>query len=87
MLRKPVTHESGLRSLKAAYSRMVRDYRKHTRFALMTRVVATDEENWSIQITVTNIGEGGVGLTSIETLMGAEEVSPKHPSRITKEAR
>jgi len=67
-LRKPVSHESGLRSLKAAYSRMVRDYRKHIRFAVMTTVTATDEENRSVQITVTNIGEGGVGLTSIETL-------------------
>ena len=68
ILRKPVTHESGLTSLKAAYSRMVRDYRKHTRFAVMTPVAATDEDNRIIQVTVTNIGEGGVGLTSLETL-------------------
>jgi|SRR5579863_423407 len=68
ILRKPVTHESGLTSLKAAYSRMVRDYRKHTRFAVMTPVAATDDDNRTVQVTVTNIGEGGVGLTSIDTL-------------------
>lgn len=63
-LRKPVTPESGARSLKAAYSRMLRDYRKHTRFALMTRVLATDENDRTLSVTVTNIGEGGVGLTT-----------------------
>jgi hypothetical protein len=68
VLRKPVTHESGVRSLKAAYSRMVRDYRKHTRFAVMTQVKATDDDQRTLPITVTNIGEGGVGVTSVETL-------------------
>ena len=68
LLRKPVTHESGVMSLKAAYSRMLRDYRKHTRFAVMAKVTATDDEQRSLPITVTNIGAGGVGVTSIETL-------------------
>jgi hypothetical protein len=68
MLRKPVTPESGTRSLKVAYSRMLQDYRKHTRFALMTPVVARDDNNQTIAVTVTNIGEGGVGLTLDETL-------------------
>jgi hypothetical protein len=64
ILRKPVTPESGVKSLRAAYSRMLGDYRKHTRFALMTSVVATDENNRKISATVTNIGAGGVGLTT-----------------------
>jgi hypothetical protein len=68
ILRKPVTPESGAKSLKAAYSRMLRDYRKHTRFALMTPVLATDEKNRILAITVTNIGEAGVGLTFKEKL-------------------
>jgi len=68
ILRKPVTQESGLTSLKAAYSRMVRDYRKHTRFAVMTPVPATDDDGRIFQVTVTNVGEGGVGITSVETL-------------------
>ncbi len=68
ILRKPVTRESGVTSLKAAYSRMVHDYRQHTRFAVMTPAVAADEENQNIPVTVTNIGEGGVGLTCVETL-------------------
>jgi response regulator RpfG family c-di-GMP phosphodiesterase len=68
MLRKPVTHDSGVKSMKAAYSRMLRDYRKHSRFAVKREVVATDDDNRTLQITVTNVGEGGVGITSIETL-------------------
>lgn len=68
VLRKPVTHESGLSSLKAAYGRMVRDYRKHTRFAVMTRATATDADERTVPITVTNVGEGGVGIMSVATL-------------------
>lgn len=68
ILRKPVTPESGTKSVKTAYSRMLRDYRKHTRFALMTPVLATDENNRTLSATVTNIGEGGVGLTTKEGL-------------------
>lgn len=64
ILRKPVTPESGIKSLRAAYSRMVGDYRKHTRFALMASVLATDENKRKISAIVTNIGEGGVGLTT-----------------------
>jgi PilZ domain-containing protein len=64
ILRKPVTPESGAKSLKVAYTRMLRDYRKHTRFALMTPVLATDKNNQIISLIVTNIGEGGVGLTT-----------------------
>jgi hypothetical protein len=67
-LRKPVTIESGVRSLKTAYQRMVRDYRKHTRFALMTPVIAIDENLGTLQATVTNIGEGGVGLSCTQKL-------------------
>lgn len=68
VLRKPVTRESGVASLKAAYIRMVRDYRTHTRFAVMTRVTATDDDQRTLRITVTNIGVGGIGITSVETL-------------------
>ena len=71
-LRKPVTPESGAKSLRAAYSRMLRDYRKHTRFALMTHVLARDENDRTFPVVVTNIGEGGVGLTT-NTRIGEDE--------------
>ncbi len=78
ILRKPVTPESGAQSLKAAYSRMLRDYRKHTRFALMTPVLVTDENNRTLSATVTNIGEGGVGLsTNINMWKGGVDFPPK----------
>lgn len=62
LLKKPVTRDSGWRSLKTVYSRMLRDYRKHTRFAVMNRVLAMDENKRVIPLIVTNIGEGGAGL-------------------------
>jgi PilZ domain len=68
VLRKPVTQEAGFSSVRVAYSRMLRDYRKHTRFAVMRQVLATDDEKRVIPLTVTNIGEGGVGLATVESL-------------------
>jgi glutaredoxin len=67
-LRKPVTRESGIRSLKVAYSKMLQDFRKHTRFALIQTVLATDEKNRTFSVTITNIGAGGVGLKTNETI-------------------
>jgi hypothetical protein len=61
-LRKPITVESGTKSLKVAYSRMLLDHRLHARYALMLSVHATDDSNRSIVLMVTNIGDGGIGL-------------------------
>jgi hypothetical protein len=79
ILRKPVTPESGAKSVKTAYSKMLRDYRKHTRFALMAPVLATDENNRTLSVTVTDIGEGGVGLTTKEKLAIGSTVSFRVP--------
>lgn len=64
LLRKPVTGESGAKSLKAAYSRMVYDHRRHTRYALMMRASATNDMSQSMDITVLDIGDGGVGIST-----------------------
>lgn len=74
-LRKPITRESGLRSLRTAYSRMVRDFRKHTRFAIMHHTLAKDENDVALSVIVTNIGEGGVGLTSPRKLAIGSQLS------------
>jgi CheY-like chemotaxis protein len=66
VLRKPVSDESGARSLKAAYSRMLYDYRRHTRYAVMSTVSATDEKGRVVNVMVLNIGDGGVGLSTKE---------------------
>lgn len=62
VIRKPVTTDSGARSLKAAYQRMLLDYRRHVRHALMVPVIATRQDGREISATVTDIGDGGVGL-------------------------
>lgn len=62
LLRKPVTPEACAKSLRAAYSRMMYDYRRHCRYAVMSTVSATDEGGQLFEVTVTDIGDGGVGL-------------------------
>lgn len=62
VLRKPVNFENGTESVRAAYSRMLQDYRRHVRYAVMVPVKAVDESGQAFPVVVTNIGDGGVGL-------------------------
>lgn len=66
VLKKPVTAESGQKSFKNAYSRMLLDYRRHVRHALMLPVVATLSDGRVSRVIVTDIGDGGVGLSTTE---------------------
>ena len=75
VLKKPVTAESGAKSFKDAYSRMLLDYRRHSRHALMSPVVATLDDGRAISVTVTDIGDGGVGLSTKETLVTGDVLS------------
>ena len=68
VLRKPMTHESGTMAMRAAYSRMVQECRRHMRHAVMTGVVATDDRRRTLPMTVTNLGDGGVGLITKEEI-------------------
>jgi len=68
VLYKPVTGESCTQSLKVAYTRMLRDHRRHTRYGVMTSVTAEDQNHRSIPITVMDIGDGGIGLMTRELL-------------------
>jgi hypothetical protein len=75
LLRKPVTIESGTNSLKAAYSKMLHDYRRHTRYAVMASVVAKNQYGRSVPINVVNIGEGGIGLATQEFVARGDVLS------------
>jgi hypothetical protein len=68
VLRKPLTLESGAESLKRVYARMLQDHRRHARYALMIPVMATAGDNRLLPITITNIGDGGIGLSSKEKI-------------------
>jgi len=68
LLRKPVTRETGAQSLKQAYSKMLHEHRQHTRYALMSSLMATDQNGRLVPVMVTNIGEGGIGLSTKESL-------------------
>jgi hypothetical protein len=67
-LRKPITLDSGTESVKAAYSRMLLDYRLNARYAVMAHLTARDETGRSLSVTVTDLGDGGVGIRSKEPL-------------------
>jgi CheY-like chemotaxis protein len=75
VLYKPVSDESGARTLKAAYSRMLYDYRRHTRFAVMSTVSATNEKGRGVNLTVLNVGDGGVGLSTKEEIKAGDTLS------------
>ena len=68
VLTKPITPESTMRSFRVVYNWMVRDYRRHARYAVMMPVVARDDNNRLFPVTVTNIGDGGVGLSAQEEM-------------------
>ena len=74
-IRKPVEIGVTTQSLKAVYSHMALDYRVSARFALMANVVAKDKSGRRIPVTVTDIGEGGIGFASKETLIQGDELS------------
>jgi hypothetical protein len=74
-LRKPVTAESATKSMKDAYSRMLMDHRRNARYAVMLPVRATDESDRSIEVTVTDIGDGGIGLSTDQKVVVGETLA------------
>lgn len=71
---KPITAETGAKCLKDAYSRMLIDYRRHARHALMVPVEATLADGQEMSLLVTDIGDGGVGLSTKEELVVGGDV-------------
>ncbi len=78
-LAKPVTDESGRRSLKNAYCRMLQDYRRHARYALMASITVLDDRNRTVPVTIMDIGDGGVGLISKELFFIGDILSFRLP--------
>jgi len=75
VLKKPVTTESIANCFRSVYGRMLRDYRRHARYALMIPIIATVDDNRLVPLTVTNIGDGGIGISTKETLSVGEQLS------------
>jgi hypothetical protein len=71
VLQKPVTAQSAAKSLRIAYSRMLQNHRVHARFALMMPLMAVDQINHVVPVTITDIGDGGLGLhTKVNLAIG-----------------
>jgi hypothetical protein len=75
VLRKPVSSRSATESLKSAYHRMLLDYRLKARYPVMTLLSARENEGRSVSVTVMDIGEGGMGISSKEKLAVGDELS------------
>jgi hypothetical protein len=67
-LKKPLTAHSGALAVKTVYSRMLTDFRLHARYALMLPVTVVDEHQRVLNITITDIGNGGVGISTRQEL-------------------
>ena len=78
-LQKPVTTESATKSMKDAYSRMLMDHRRNARYTVARPVRATDESDRSVEVTVTDIGDGGIGLRSDQKLAIGETLALRLP--------
>jgi len=74
-IRRPVTPAKAAAPLRSAYYRMLRDHRLHARYAIMTRLTATDKNSRKIPVTITDIGYGGLGIKSGETLVVGDVLS------------
>lgn len=75
VIKKPLTADSSAKSFKTVYQRLLIDYRRQVRHALMIPVLASTEEGRQISLTVTDIGDGGVGLSSRQELSVGENLS------------
>lgn len=75
LLKKPVTPVSGAKCMKAAYSMMLLDYRRHARPSLMMPLLASCEDGRAMSVTITNIGYGGVGLSTSQKLVIGDVLS------------
>ena len=78
-VRKPMTRECAQAYFRVAYSRMLIDRRQRARYAIMTPADACNERKRRIPITVTDIGQGGIGLSSKEKLAVGELLSLNLP--------
>src|ERR1051325_11087298 len=72
---KPLTLESGAKSLGLAYAKMLHDHRQHARYALMIPVVAIDQNNCEVPVTITDIGKQGIGLRTMEQIETDDKLS------------
>jgi hypothetical protein len=75
VLKKPLTAESGTKSFKLAYIRMLQEHRRHARYAVLTPVIATIGRDRLVPVTITNIGDGGMGLSCKEPLTVGDVLS------------
>lgn len=80
---KPVTLESGMKSLKTAYARMLLDYRLHARHAVMVGGTAKDANGHSFAIMVTDLSERGVGIRNSAQIIVGSTLLLKVPLRDT----
>lgn len=65
-IRKPLSNDSCVQSVRNAYTRMLIDYRRHTRHSVLIPLRARDQYGRFYSLTIMDIGDGGVGFMSTE---------------------
>jgi hypothetical protein len=79
VLKKPVTAESAVKAFQEAYSIMLLDYRRSVRYAVMVPAVAALDDGRRVPVRVTDIGDGGLGLSAKEQLAVGDVLSFRLP--------
>jgi len=54
---------------------MLLDYRLHTRYAVMNSLTANDSDNRNLAVKITDISDGGVGISSKEKVTEGNELT------------
>jgi ActR/RegA family two-component response regulator len=92
VIRKPISQDSAMKSFKAAYRQMVIDHRKNVRHALMLPVTLKTEKGFEVAATVTDLGDGGLGLCCKHAMVVGHEMAlqlrlPGTPREVTVHVR
>jgi hypothetical protein len=69
LMRKPLTHNFNRDFRNVVYSRMVREWRRHPRYAVRWLVAAKDSTDKPVPVTMENISRAGVGLCLVPKLL------------------
>jgi len=69
LIYKPLTNHFNRDFRDLVYSRMVREWRRHPRYAVRWLVAAKDSKGGAVQVTMEDISRAGVGLSFVGKLL------------------
>jgi hypothetical protein len=68
VVRKPLTAEAASSALRMAYAKMLHEYRRYVRYPIMITPETAEIPNGSVRMLITDLGYGGLQLTTCDRL-------------------